>query len=194
MDDHTGSVSEKSPSRRSSSRVVGSSSAANAADKGKGTANPTIVITPTKKSKVAASNAREQSEKNEAFEAALRVTTSTPTRPSATSASANGLAKRPKSISAAIPVLREPEREEAEEEEPDVPYEVYTDDLLRRWRTKLPPLSTSGRSVAGGEGDSEKSKQKQNGGRESWWEAVKGDMETWREEMLERLEVAELVA
>ena len=167
MDEHTsGSGAGASPSRRST-RVVGTSSAAKPETK---------ITTPTKRGRPA--GAAIKTEENSAFEAALRTT---PNKAASTTASAS---KKTAKAGSAIPVvteamLKQEQHENDEAEEQEVAYEPYFNDLLRKWMT----------TIVRGDGEGKEGK-----GRLSWWDVKREDMETWRVEMLERLEVEEMVA
>lgn len=75
----------------------------------------------------------------------------------------------------AVPVLPEPQEEEDEEQ--DLPYEPYRDDLLRMWRTKVDGRDKEGKRV-----------------KVSFWESMKEETEVWKNDMLDMLDVADLVA
>lgn len=164
MDEHIESASNGSPSRRSG-RIVDLSSTSVSFKAG--------ALTPPGKASAAAAAAakRAKTAESEAFEAAIRTSTTTlPTKPIETSSAS----KKMKVV--AVPALPDVPMQEEDEEEQDLPYEPYTDDLLRRWRTKV-------NDDRGGKA-----------GKSSWWDALKEDTEAWKNEMLDRLQVAELVA
>lgn len=161
MDEHVGSTSTGSPSRRST-RASGSATVVASTSK---SVSPSKAAATTPKKKVKSGSKPDDA----AFQAAMSAKTVTTPTKSATSAAT----KKAKPM--AVPVLPEPQEEEDEEQ--DLPYEPYRDDLLRMWRTKVDGRDKEGKRV-----------------KVSFWESMKEETEVWKNDMLDMLDVADLVA